>query len=262
MLVYPQLSTGALAQFPIQKSHRFRTIVNTLEDMSVIKLADPAGETVGWQLQYAGLSDAEAASLQQFYLSTEGSLNIFTFLDPTSNLLSWSDQLTNDVWTADPFLALTAGISDPTGGTTGWTLTNSGAAPQGITQVLNAPAGYTYCFSVYLQASTPVTATLLLGSNQSKVAVGVGWTRFTITGEGDASADTIAFEVQLSAGTSLNVFGMQAEAQPAASVYKSSTTGGVYDTAYFQNDTLAFTSTDVNHNSVIVNIFYASTLPT
>jgi hypothetical protein len=262
MLVYPQLTTGALAQFPIQKRIRMRTVVNTLGDMTVVKLADPAGEIIGWQLQYSDLSDVEAASLQQFYLATEGSLNVFTFLDPTDNLFAWSDQLDNDVWTADPFLGLTGGLTDPTGGTNAWTLNNSGEAPQGITQTLNAPGGYTYCFSVYVQSPTPTTAILLLGSNQSTVSVDSGWTRVSITGQGDSSADSIAFELQVPAGTSLNVFGMQAEVQPAASVYKSSTTGGVYDTAYFRDDALAFTSTDVNHNSVTVNITYASTLST
>jgi hypothetical protein len=258
--VYPQLTSGALAQFPIRKRIRMRTVINTLADMTVIKLADPAGETIQWRLQYADLSDAEAASLQQFYLATQGSLNVFTFLDPTANLFAWSDELTNDVWTADPFLSLTGGLTDPTGGTNGWTLSNSGLAPQGVSQTLNAPGGYTYCLSVYVQSSIPATVALLLGSQQSTATVSNVWTRVSITGQGDASSDSIAFGVQVPAGMSVDVFGMQVEVQPAASVYKSSTTGGVYATAYFQGGGLAFTSTDVNHNSVTVNIFYASTL--
>jgi hypothetical protein len=260
MLVFPQLTSGALTQFPVLKRRRMRTVVNTLADMSVVKLADPAGETIQWRLQYTNLSDAEAASLQQFYLATEGSVNVFAFLDPTANLFAWSDQLTNDVWTADPFLSLTGSLTDPTGGTNGWTLTNSGAAPQGVSQTLNAPGGYIYCLSVYVQSSTQGTVTLLLGSQQRTSTVSSAWTRISITGQGDASSDSIAFGLQIPAGMSLNVFGMQVEVQPAASVYKSSTTGGVYATAYFQDGGLAFTSTDVNHNSVTVNIFYASTL--
>jgi hypothetical protein len=262
MLVYPQLTTGALTQFPVTKRRRTRTVINTLADMTVIKLADPAGETIEWQLQYAGLSDAETANLQQFYLATEGSLNVFTFVDPTANLLSWSDQLTNDVWTADPFLGLTGGLADPTGGTNGWTLNNSGEAPQGITQTLNAPAGYTYCFSVYVQSTVPSTATLLLAGNQSAIAASTKWTRVAITGQGESSANSIAFKIQAQSGAAINIFGMQVEAQPAASVYKSSTIGGVYNATYFQDGSLAFTSTDINRNSVTVNIVYASTLST
>src|ERR1700758_3728629 len=109
MPVFPQLTTGALAQFPVTRSNRLRTVVNTMADGSVVKLADPAGAITEWQLQYSALSDTEAAALQQFFSSMEGSLNVFTFLDPTANLLAWSDQLTDDVWTADPFIGLTGG---------------------------------------------------------------------------------------------------------------------------------------------------------
>src|SRR5579883_142731 len=161
MAVFPQLTTGALAQFPVKKSNRLRTIINTMADGSVVKLADPAGALTEWQLQYSNLSDAEAAALQQFFLSMEGSLNVFTFLDPTANLLAWSDQLTNDVWTADPFAGLAGGVADPLGGNNGWTLSNSGAAPQGIYQTLNAPGGYTYCLSVYLGSVAAAGAILV-----------------------------------------------------------------------------------------------------
>jgi hypothetical protein len=260
MAIFPQLATGALAQFPIKKRNRVRTVVNALADGSIVKLADPAGAITEWQLQYSNLSDVEAAALEQFYLSMEGSLNVFTFLDPTANLLAWSDQLTNDVWILDPFLGVSGGVADPIGGTNGWTLSNSGEAPQGVYQTLNAPGGYTYCFSVYIQSVTPSSATLLLGGNPTTVTAGNGWKRFAVTGQGDASTNSITFGVQAPAGVSLNIFGMQAEIQPGASHYKPSTTGGVYPRAYFRNDSLAFTSTDANHNSITVNILYASTL--
>jgi hypothetical protein len=260
MLVYPQLTTGALAQFPLQKGRRTRTIVNTLADMTVIKLADPAGAITGWQLMYSGLSDAEREAMEQFYLATEGSLNIFTFLDPSANLLAWSDQLTNEAWTADPFLGLAGGVADPMGGTNGWILTNSSAAPQGITQTLNAPGAYTYCLSVYIQSAAPATAILQLGASQSNVTVGSTWARFMISGSGDASAGEITFGLGVRPGTSFSIFGMQVEAQPGASRYKPSTTGGVYQSAYFRDDFLSFTSTDMNRNSITVNIAYASTL--
>ena len=67
-------------------------------------MADPAGATVEWQLQYANLSDTELAALQQFFTAMEGSLNSFTFLDPAANLLAWSEDLTNAVWRRRRFL--------------------------------------------------------------------------------------------------------------------------------------------------------------
>jgi hypothetical protein len=106
MLVYPQLPTGALAQFPAQKRRQMRTLVNTAADGTVIKLADPGAAIVEWQLKYAALSDAELATLLQFFAAAEGTLNNFTFVDPTANLLAWSNEFSNAVWDAAPFLSL------------------------------------------------------------------------------------------------------------------------------------------------------------
>src|ERR1035437_9312192 len=98
MLLYPQLSTGALSQFPVRKHRRLRTVVNTMADGSTIKLADPGATATEWQLNYSGLTDGELAVLQQFFRDAEGRLQGFTFLDPTANLLAWSDHLENVAW--------------------------------------------------------------------------------------------------------------------------------------------------------------------
>jgi hypothetical protein len=122
MLVYPQLPTGAIGQFPIHKSRHWRTVLNAAPDGSSIKLADPGGGTTEWQLQYGELSDGELFTLQQFFNSVEGTLIAFTFLDPLSNLLAWSNQLDQSAWEAGPFLGVSNGIADPTGGQAAWQL--------------------------------------------------------------------------------------------------------------------------------------------
>ena len=53
MTTYPQLGSGALSQFPVQKTRRARTVVNQAADGSTIKLADPAGMVTEWTLTYA-----------------------------------------------------------------------------------------------------------------------------------------------------------------------------------------------------------------
>lgn len=257
MSVYPQLTSGAISQFPMQKTRETRTVVNTLADGSSIKLADDNGGSTGWQLQYAGLTDAETTNLQQFFESCEGSLNSFTFVDPAGNLLAWSEDLTNAVWEAAPLLAVTGGAADPLGNTNAFTLTNSGAAAQGLTQTLNAPGGYTYSLSVYIQASQPLAVTLSIGSQTETVTAGPSWSRVGFTATGSASAASIAIGIQCAPGA-VSVFGPQVEAQPAVSAYKKSTTGGVYQNARFQGDSLRCTSTAPNQNSVTVNITYVS----
>jgi hypothetical protein len=260
MAVYPQLGTGALSQFPIVKRRRVRTVVNTTADGHSVKLADTAGASIEWRLQYSALSDDELAALQQFFTSMEGALNAFTFLDPSTNLLAWSEELNNAAWQTGPLLQLTGAVADPTGGTGAWLLNNSGTGPQSVTQTLNAPGQYKYCFSVYAQAAQATAITLLVGGHSLVRTVGASWSRLSLAAAGDGTANTVTFGIQTPAGSVVSLFGPQAEAQAAASVYKTGTTGGVYANARFRDDTFTFTSTDVNHHSTVVNIFYADNL--
>lgn len=126
MLTYPQLPTGALAQFPAQKRRQMRTLVNTAADGTAVKLADPGAATVEWQLKYASLTDSELGALLQFFAAAEGTLNSFTFVDPTANLLAWSSDLSNAVWEAASFLSLAGANTDPAGGNNAWQVSNSG----------------------------------------------------------------------------------------------------------------------------------------
>lgn len=256
--MFPQLPTGALSQFPLRKRRLARTVVNTTADGRTIKLPDVAAQTTEWQLQYNGLSDGELATIQQFFAAMEGSLNGFTFLDPNGNLLAWSDDPSQVEWQKASFLALTGGGADPYGGTCAWRVANSGAGAQSLSQTLNAPAVYVYCLSAYARAAQPTTIALLLGSRRAACLLGTNWSRFTITGTGDAEAASVDFGIELPAGAAIDIYGLQAEPQESASVYKGSTTGGVYENAHFRDDIFTYTSTGVNRHSTTVNILYAN----
>jgi len=259
MSVYPQLISGTLSQLPLTKRLQTRTVINNLADGSSIKLADIYGGSTGWRLEYAGLTDAETASLRQFFESCEGSLNGFTFVDPAGNLLAWSEDLTHSVWQPGALLTVTGGVADPLGGQQGFSLANAGAAAQGISQTLNVPGGYVYSFSVYAQASAPASVMLSIGNQSRTAAIGPSWARVSFTTSGDPAATSIPLAIQCDPGA-IAVFGPQVEAQPAASSYKRSSTGGVYPNARFQDDAFPCTSTAPNRNSVTVNIFYANHL--
>ena len=260
MAAYPQLGSGALSQFPVQKTRRARTVVNQASDGSTIKLADPAGAVTEWQLRYTDLSDAEAAALRAFFDSAEGTLNGFTFLDPAGNLLAWSDQLDNAVWQKDPLLSLTGGVADPRGGTQGWRLGNSGGAVQAIGQTLAAPGEYRYCLSAYVRAATATSVGLTVGTQAAQQAVTSEWTRIAWSSSGNAQATSVRLAIEIGAGDAVEVYGIQAEAQIAASGYKASTVGGVYEGARLGDDALTITSTDVNRHSCTVKIIHANHL--
>ncbi len=260
MLTYPQLRTGALSQFPVRTQRRARTVVNQAMDGSAIKVADPAGAVIDWTLAYVGLSDAELSALEQFFASAEGSLNSFTFLDPAANLLASSGDLSQPAWVRDPSLAAAGGAEDPAGGTSAWALTNAGAAPQGITQTLPAPGVYENCFSAYVRAQMAGTLNMIIGPNAAGRPIGTGWSRIVFTATGDPAAEEVAFELQIPAGAEVDVYGIQAEPQLAASPYQASTTGGVYQNARHAGDQLAVKTTAPGQHSCTVNIVYVNHL--
>jgi hypothetical protein len=260
MLVYPQLGTGALSQFPIRKERRARTVINSTADGRAIKLADPAAVTTTWQLEYAELMDSEAGAIEAFFASAEGTLNGFTFLDPAGNLLAWSGQLDDAVWARGPMLSLASGEADPVGGTLAWRLTNTGAGAQTITQTLASPGDYIYCFSVYARAPANTGVTALIGNGRMAQSVTAGWSRIAFTGTGGAGAESVQFGLEVPAGATVDVYGPQAEPQEGASIYRASTLGGVYTDARLRDDELAITSTGVNRHSCTVNIIHVNHL--
>jgi hypothetical protein len=260
MLVYPQLSTGALGQFPIRKRHTLRTVVNRAADGSTVKLADTSAELTEWQLEYESLSDAEAEALRQFFVAAEGTLNGFTFLDPAGNLVAWSDALEESVWERAPLLSLAGGVADPAGGTAGWRLTNSGAGAQSIAQTLAGPGEYVYCLSAYARSEALTPVTMRAGESGAVRKVATDWNRIAFTANGDAEASSISFGFELPAGASIEIFGIQVEAQTVASVYKATTRGGIYANARLSDDILSITATGENRHSCTLNIIHANHL--
>ncbi len=260
MPVYPQLGSGALSQFPGQKIRRARTVVNQAADGSTIKLADPLGAVTEWNLTYTDLIAAEASALLAFYAAVEGTLTGFTFLDPVGNLLAASDDLNEAAWQKDPLLSLTGSVNDPLGGTLAWRLTNSGAAEQALGQTLEAPGAYLYCLSAYVRAAAASSVGLTIGSQATQRAVTAEWTRIAWTSNGDAQATSVRFAMEISAGAAVEVYGLQVEAQAAASGYKASVRGGVYEGAHLGEDVLTITSTDVDRHSCKLKVVYANHL--
>src|SRR6185295_571912 len=126
MLVYPQLRSNALGQYPIRRRRTLRTVINTAGDERTVRLTDPGAEMTEWRLEYRGLIESEAAALRAFFAQCEGTLNGVTFLDPAGNLLGWSETLSDAVWTRGPLLSVAGAIGDPLGGARASRLTNTG----------------------------------------------------------------------------------------------------------------------------------------
>lgn len=255
MIYFPQLSSGATGQFPITKQRIARTVANQSVQNYEVKLADPGAAITEWHLAFEEMSDQELAALEALFQAAEGSLTSFTFLDPTDNLLAWSEQLNQPVWRANSMLTVTGGVADPFGGTGAYEISNATGATIGIQQSIEAPASLDYCFSLYTRSDQSTRVWLSRGSQTEAHPINAAWTRVSSAGQTEDTADSIAFGVALDPGSAVTVFGLQAEAQSAASSYKrTAETGGVYPSARFRDDLLTITTVGPGRHSCDLDI--------
>ena len=259
MLHYPQLTSGSICQFPIKRRTTLRTVTNELPSGDNIRMSDPGAAAVRWQLQYLGLTDGERSSIEQLFEAAEGRLTTFTFLDPTDNLLMWSEDYTKSVWTVDPLLHATAGMADPFGGTGAMQITNTAQVPQSAAQSIEGASWFQYCLSIYLRCDAPVAIQLVLSAAgqelRSPIPVGTVWTRATKTGSIPSNQDAISFRLELPAGARITAFGAQVEPQLAPGSYKKTLDrAGVYSQTRFDVDSMPITTDAPNRHSCSVSL--------
>ncbi len=246
--IFPQLSTGALAQFPIRKSSSTHTVTNVLEDGTVLAYADPNSGSLRWDLSYAALNAVEAAALQSLFDDCSGRWAPFTFIDPTGNMFGFSMDLTAAAWQPHPLISIQTGVSDPLGGLSAFNLTNTGQVPIDFVQTINAPAAFKYCCSAYVQGSSATSMTLVresaLESVQDVLEVGTAWTRVASSSQLTQAADSFVAGIQLLPGQQIALFGLQLEPQLVPSRYRATASqGGVYPNAHWCSDQIALVET-------------------
>jgi hypothetical protein len=259
MLYFPQLMSGAVAQWPVVRRIRKRTILNEQIGGGRIALSDAGAASVDWELELNDLSELEMDSIRSLFKTVEGRYGEFTFLDPTDNLLACSGDLGADVWEKDPFVMLTPGVSDPMLGLDASRVSNGGPTGQKVTQQLNAAAWYQYCVSVYVRANEASLVTLFgrAGVVQQRVEhqAGPKWKRINVPITLPAADEHVGFGLEIAAGAEVDVYGLQVEAQPAASGYKrTGGEGGIYPRARFDQDSLCETATGPGRYSCRVRI--------
>jgi hypothetical protein len=256
MLVFPQLATGTAALFPVTRQELQRTVLNVMADGTVVSYADPNGAIAGWNLRAMGLTQVEWNAIESLFEQTSGRSGNFTLLDPVGNLLLQSEAFTTGAWTAGALVQLTPGATDPLGTTRATGLVNSGQATAGLTQILNVPGSFQYCLSVWVRSTSGSALTLAVANVSKTFAAGSQWNRVHLSANpGQAGATTVTFEAQVAAGGSLQLFGMQAEAQLGPSDYKiTGASGGVYPNARFGSDQIAVTAQGTDVYDAVIQI--------
>lgn len=246
-LYFPQLTSGALAQYPIQKTRIVPTIKNVLLDGSMVLSSDlnfnSQASRLIWQLSYTDLDSVDIQALQMHFAACSGRFRSFTFIDPTDNMLVSSVDLTAANWQREA-IQLTLGASDPQGGTQGTVLTNVSQSTQQISQTLLVPSNYQYCWSAYIR-STQTGEVLLTrygasASASTSMSIGPTWTRAISSGRLNDAGTNVTVGIVLAPGQQVTVYGLQLEAQVQPSRYRATgQTGGVYPSAHWATDELA-----------------------
>lgn len=253
-LYFPQLSSGALAQYPIQKVRIVPTVKNVMLDGNMLLYtglnSNPGASRMMWELSYAGLGQGDAEALQLHFAACLGPLRAFTFIDPTNNMLVSSGDFTNTCWQKGAIQVM-SGVADPAGGAQGAVLTNTSQASQQVVQTLAIPANYQYCLSAYVlsaQATSIVlTRTGSTASDAKSLSVGPNWTRVVSSGRLNDAGTTLTAGLTLAPGQQVTIYGMQLEAQQQPSGYRrTGQEGGVYPRAHWATDELAITATAPN----------------
>ena len=259
MLYFPQLRSGATAQYPLLKRRVGRTIASVTAEDRLQKLSDPNWSRLEWEMTFQTLTTEERTELAAFHRAAEGCLGEFTFLDPTENLLAWSGDPSQTLWTKGPLVSLASGVEDPEGGAEACRVTNSGAFAQTLQQTIQGPGWFQYCFSLYVRSQSAGVLGVYrsTGGNEAGAAYSAGpaWRRLAHAGRSQGTAEGVTFGIRLSPGTAVEVYGMQVEAQLAPSAYrKTMSRSGVHEKARFDNDVLTLTSDGPEQHSCKVRI--------
>jgi hypothetical protein len=255
MLVFPQFVTGASALYPVTRTSVQRTVFNALADGHTDVFADPNGAAAEWELRATGMTLAEWSAIETLFLATAGMWKTFTFLDPTGNLLSDSEDFGAGAWTNGGLITLAAGEGDPFGSTRATRVTNSGLAAESMSQTLGVPGSFHYCLSVWARTSGTSAVTLTIGSFAKTFALNGTWKRISMSTNLGTSATSVTFAAQLDAGGVVDLFGMQVEAQLAASDYKmTENRGGLYAKARFGQDQLSVTAQSTDVYDAVIHI--------
>ena len=257
-LYFPQLTSGALAQYPVHKRRIGRTVKNILPDGTLIAYPDPSASRYIWQLGYSNLSSPDLAALTSLFNSCQGRLHAFTFIDPTDNMLVNSANLSGSEWLRSSMIQI-ANSPDPNGANNAFSITNASDANQDLAQMLVVPASYTYCFSAYVLSAQASTVGFVRqgGTNQKVDAlpVGTNWTRVVSKGRLSDTDNAFTVAVRLAPGQQISIYGLQLEAQLAPSRYKPTLQqGGVYSHAHWGTDQLPVSADAPDSFSTVFSI--------
>jgi hypothetical protein len=125
--------------------------------------------------------------------------------------------------------------------------------------MLAVPGNFHYCLSVWARTDSGTNVQLTIstsgGSATKTFALGTQWARVSLSANLGQNTNSLTFAAQLRAGGTIDIFGMQVEAQLGASDYKQTgPSGGVYANARFGADTITVTAQGTDVCDAVIQI--------
>lgn len=199
----------------------------------------PTGERVEWRLKFSGLTDAEAATLQQFHRDMRGSYHCFRFCDPLRNLLAWSEDPTQAPWTRTVALTVTPGPAPAPGARQTALILNLIATEGLVQQTVGCSPSFAYSMSVTARSSSRSTVGLLIGEQRRTVMLTEQWQEYQFTAVPGGVTDQVPFGIAIPMGGAVEVSGVHAEFGACSPEYRRSEgRQGLFTKARFKDDLL------------------------
>ena len=203
----------------------FSTLANLYQDSAGTTPCTAVGDPIGKVLDTSGRGNhlTQATSTKRPVLGRMPATGV-------RNLLTYTEDFSNDAWTKFGGTTVAQGATAPDGTATAWTVTfPNGSAGSQIWQSLSLPAGTQ---SLYMRASNPHNVTLGAysdgGAGQVLCAVTTNWTRFSFSNTALSGADRRALWIYSGyAGEIIEVWHPQAELGSTATAYQK--VGAAYD---------------------------------
>jgi len=100
MASFPALKTGAIAQYPSDRTRQFSTQVYRFLDGSEQRFAAFSAALRQWTIRLDLLDEAELVALEEFFVSEEGRAGTFSFTDPFDGTVYANCSFASDTLTA------------------------------------------------------------------------------------------------------------------------------------------------------------------
>lgn len=234
-MLFPQIRTHGVLQDGASRGMELLRSSNRLHDGSRIQGARIRPLIRSWRLRYVGLTEEESGRLRQLVAESRGAAEGFTFIDPWSNMLGYSEDLGAAVWQASASIEVVRVNPGDTGEAI-HSIRSLSSGAEGIEQVVLLGGSGVFCFGCEVRSDAEAAGRMVLqgGSQIAEVSftAGSAWRLVWVVGEFSQPTDDLRALIEVGPGEAMLVRGIELDYQATPSLYKPSYgAGGVYSGA-------------------------------